>query len=85
MTQDNANSVAVGGEMLASAARFNIKPLMAAYMTCTMAMMAFVSLIGSIARSLHLTPWQAGAVVTVGGERFSWREWAASCSPCASC
>lgn len=40
---------------------------MAAYMTCTMAMMAFVSLIGPIARSLHLAPWQAGAVVTVGG------------------
>lgn len=67
MTQDNANSVTVGGEPLVSAARFNIKPLMAAYMTCTMAMMAFVSLIGPIARSLHLAPWQAGAVVTVGG------------------
>lgn len=32
-----------------------------------MAMMAFVSLIGPISRSLHLAPWQAGAVVTVGG------------------
>ncbi|MFC0708277.1 MFS transporter [Azorhizophilus paspali] len=40
---------------------------MAAYMICTMAMMAFVSLIGPIARSLHLAPWQTGAVVTVGG------------------
>lgn len=67
MTQNNASSVTVGGEPLVSAARFNIKPLMAAYMTCTMAMMAFVSLIGPIARSLHLAPWQAGAVVTVGG------------------
>ncbi|MDO5103424.1 MAG: MFS transporter [Lautropia sp.] len=67
MTQDNASSVTVGGEHLVSAARFNIKPLMAVYMTCTMAMMAFVSLIGPIARSLRLAPWQAGAVVTVGG------------------
>lgn len=32
-----------------------------------MAMKAFVALIGPIARSLHLPPWQAGAVVTVGG------------------
>jgi hypothetical protein len=29
MTQDNANSVTVGGEPLVSAARFNVKPLMA--------------------------------------------------------
>lgn len=45
----------------------NLKPLIIAYMSCTMAMMAFVSLIGPISRSLHLAPWQAGAVVTVGG------------------
>ncbi|QTC00393.1 MFS transporter [Alcaligenes sp. SORT26] len=44
-----------------------LTPLMLAYMSCTMAMMAFVSLVGPIARSLHLPPWQAGAVVTVGG------------------
>lgn len=47
--------------------RFDLRPLMAAYMACTMAMMAFVSLIGPIARSLQLASWQAGAVVTVGG------------------
>ena len=52
MTQDNANSVTVGGEPLVSAARFNIKPLMAAYMTCAMAMMAFASLIGPIGRAI---------------------------------
>ncbi|QRF91013.1 MFS transporter [Alcaligenes faecalis] len=51
----------------ASAPPFHLKPLMLAYMSCTMAMMAFVALIGPIARSLHLPPWQAGAVVTVGG------------------
>lgn len=67
MTQDNANSVTVGGEPLVSAARFNIKPLMAAGMTCAMAMTAFASLIDPIARSLHLAPRQAGAAVTVGG------------------
>ncbi|MGP9654371.1 MULTISPECIES: MFS transporter [Gammaproteobacteria] len=44
-----------------------MKPLMVAYMACTMAMMAFVSLLGPIARSLQLSAWQAGAVVTVGG------------------
>lgn len=46
---------------------FSLKPLMVAYMACTMAMMAFVALIGPIARLLHLPAWQAGAVVTVGG------------------
>ncbi|MGP5019600.1 AMP-binding protein, partial [Vreelandella alkaliphila] len=40
-----------------------MKPLMVAYMACTMAMMAFVSLLGPIARSLQLSAWQAGAVV----------------------
>lgn len=49
------------------ATAFNLKPLMVAYMACTMAMMAFVALIGPIARLLHLPAWQAGAVVTVGG------------------
>ncbi|WP_302408952.1 hypothetical protein [Comamonas kerstersii] len=51
------------------ATAFNLKPLMVAYMACTMAMMAFVALIGPIARLLHLPAWQAGAVVTVGGAR----------------
>ena len=45
----------------------NLKPLMAAYMICTMTMMAFVSIIGPIARLLSLAAWQVGMVVTVGG------------------
>lgn len=45
----------------------SLRPLMAAYMACTMAMMAFVSVIGPMARILHLAPWQAGAVITIGG------------------
>jgi len=46
---------------------FDFRPLLAAYMTCTMAMMGFVSVIGPVARLLHLAAWQAGAVITVGG------------------
>lgn len=43
---------------------FSLKPLLAANMACTMAMMAFV---GPLARQLRLPAWQAGAAVTVGG------------------
>nr|BFD41758.1 MFS transporter [Pseudomonas sp. FFPRI_1] len=46
---------------------FSLVPLMAAYMACTMSMMAFVSLIGPISRALHLQTWHAGAAVTVSG------------------
>lgn len=46
---------------------FNLRPLLLANMACTMAMMAFVSLIGPIARILGLATWQAGAAVTVSG------------------
>lgn len=46
---------------------FDLRPLLAANMACTMAMMAFVSLIGPIARTLGLATWQAGAAVTVAG------------------
>ncbi|MDD1015099.1 MFS transporter [Pseudomonas rubra] len=54
---------------LAPAARstFDLRPLLAANMACTMALMAFVSLIGPIARTLNLATWQAGAAVTVAG------------------
>jgi MFS family permease len=48
-------------------AGFDLRPLVAANMACTMAMMAFVSLIGPIARTLGLATWQAGAAVTVAG------------------
>lgn len=44
-----------------------LRPLLAANMACTMAMMAFVSLIGPIVRQVGLMAWQAGAAVTVGG------------------
>ncbi|WP_198970480.1 MFS transporter [Xylophilus sp. ASV27] len=44
-----------------------LRPLMAAYMACTMAMMAFVAVVGPMARILKLPPWQAGAVITIGG------------------
>lgn len=46
---------------------FSLWPLLAANLACSMAMMAFVALIGPIARLLGLAPWQAGASVTVGG------------------
>lgn len=46
---------------------FNLRPLLLANMACTMAMMAFVSLIGPLARVLGLAAWQAGAAVTVSG------------------
>ncbi|VVO35307.1 MFS transporter [Pseudomonas fluorescens] len=46
---------------------FDLRPLLIANMTCTMAMMAFVSLIGPISRVLGLATWQAGAAVTVSG------------------
>lgn len=46
---------------------FSLRPLLAANLACTMAMMAFVALVGPLARLLGLAPWQAGASVTVGG------------------
>lgn len=46
---------------------FDLRPLLVANMACTMAMMAFVSLIGPIARVLGLAAWQAGTAVTVAG------------------
>ncbi len=46
---------------------FSLLPLMAAYIACTMSMMAFVSLIGPISRALHLQTWHAGVAVTVAG------------------
>lgn len=56
MIQDNSNSMAVDSKALVGKAPFNIKPRMAAYMTCTMAITAFVSLIEPLARSLCLVP-----------------------------
>ncbi|SEN19476.1 Predicted arabinose efflux permease, MFS family [Pseudomonas sp. ok272] len=52
---------------LPSESTFDLRPLLFANMACTMAMMAFVSLIGPISRVLGLQTWQAGAAVTVSG------------------
>lgn len=46
---------------------FNPRPLYLAVALCTMTMMAFVALIGPIARALSLAEWQAGAAVSVAG------------------
>lgn len=48
-------------------AAFDLKPLMFEAFACTMALMAFVAVIGPIARILGLAPWQVGAAVTVAG------------------
>lgn len=45
----------------------DLRPLLLANMACTMSMMAFVALIGPIARQLGMATWQAGAAVTVAG------------------
>lgn len=50
-----------------TAVAFDLRPLLIANIACTMAMMAFVALIGPIARTLGLAAWQAGAAVTVAG------------------
>jgi MFS transporter, DHA1 family, tetracycline resistance protein len=50
-----------------NAAAFDLKPLLFASMACTMAMMAFVAVVGPVARLLGLMPWQAGITVTVSG------------------
>lgn len=46
---------------------FQWKLLMVETFLCTLAMMSFVALIGPIARTVGLAPWQAGAAVTLGG------------------
>ncbi len=46
---------------------FSLTPLLIVNIACTMAMMAFVSLIGPISRVVGLLPWQAGASITIGG------------------
>lgn len=46
---------------------FRWQLLMVETFLCTLAMMSFVALIGPIARTLDLAPWQAGAAVTLGG------------------
>jgi MFS transporter, DHA1 family, tetracycline resistance protein len=64
MNQNTALKQAVPSD---AGSAFSLKPLLAANMACTMAMMAFVAIVGPVARQLRLPAWQAGAVVTVGG------------------
>ncbi len=45
----------------------NLRPLMFETFVCTVAVMSFVALIGPVARTLGLAPWQAGMTVTVSG------------------
>ena len=45
----------------------NLRPLMFETFVCTVAVMSFVALIGPVARTLGLAPWQAGMTVTMGG------------------
>ncbi len=48
-------------------ADFRLAPLFVANMACTMSMMAFMPLIGPIARVLGLAPWHAGVSVMIAG------------------
>lgn len=50
-----------------SAERFSLKPLMVTAMTGSMAMMAFVAVVGPMARVLGLEPWHVGGAVTSAG------------------
>ena len=60
-------NVAKDPATLLPASTLNLRPLLLANMACTMSMMAFVALIGPIARQLGMATWQAGAAVTVAG------------------
>lgn len=48
-------------------ATLDLRPLLLISGACTLSMMAFVALIGPIARQLGMATWQAGAAVTVAG------------------
>lgn len=56
-----------GTSASAPSSTFSLRALLVANAACTMAMMAFIALVGPIARVLRLPPWQAGVAVTVGG------------------
>jgi len=60
-------NVAKDSATLAPARTLDVRPLLLVTMACTMSMMAFVALIGPIARLLGMATWQAGAAVTVAG------------------
>ena len=50
-----------------NSAPFSLKPLVFQAFACTMAMMAFTSLVGPIGRSIGLEAWQMGVAVTMSG------------------
>ncbi len=52
------------------APEFSLTPLMFQNFSCTLAIMAFVALVGPVARILSLEPWHIGAAMTMGG--FTW-------------
>lgn len=45
----------------------DMRPLLLEAFLCSLAMMSFMALLGPIARKLAMSPWQAGAVMSVGG------------------
>lgn len=51
----------------AAAGTLDVRPLLLEAFVCSLAMMSFVAVLGPIARTLGLEPWQAGAVMTAGG------------------
>lgn len=59
--------MSASAQIAPSTRQFSLKPLMFETFVCTMAVMAFVALAGSIARVLHLAPWQMGLAVTAAG------------------
>ncbi|MGE4324472.1 MAG: hypothetical protein AB7E60_15765, partial [Sphingobium sp.] len=65
-TQSMTPDIAAESEVLGESS-FSLKPLMFETFVCSMAMMAFVSLAGPIARVIGLAPWQVGAAMTVAG------------------
>lgn len=48
-------------------ARFRLWPLMFEGFACSLSMMAFVAIIGPLARIMGLAPWQVGTAVTSAG------------------
>ncbi|MCE1117200.1 MULTISPECIES: MFS transporter [Pseudomonas] len=60
-------NVAKDPATLTPASTLDLRPLLLVNMACTLSMMAFVALIGPIARLLGMATWQAGAAVTVAG------------------
>ncbi|WP_116368151.1 MFS transporter [Parahaliea mediterranea] len=58
---------AIGTAAATGARPFSLAPLMFETFTCTMAIMAFVALVGPVAHTLSLQPWHIGVTVTAGG------------------